>query len=186
MKHTYFTGSFRFLASLALLFTVHNAFAQSTNPAPYCYPSATAMSTGTCTGNYGFGLSEVKLNGLSQTGGCYGTSNADVYRYWSGTTSLMAGQYYTMEIRTPQSAYNLMVGAGFWIDYDQDSTFDSIELVKTGIARNNAEIRWTFNFTVPCNAKAGTTRMRVRSQGNYEVNGSFSCASSGNYGETWY
>jgi len=143
------------------------------------------MVSGTCTGSAGFNIKSVKVNGISQSSSCYGSANTDVYRFWGATTSFIAGYTYTMEVVTPQSSLNVLVSSGFWIDFDQDSTFDSLELVKAGLGYNGKEITHIFKFVVPCNAKSGTTRMRVRSQGYTAVKGNHACAAAMNYGETW-
>ena len=188
MEKIYYSNLLKHFILLFSVLCFTETFAQSNNPAPYCYPTTGAMFTGTCTNSYGFNITSVKLNTLSQSSGCFGTADSDVYRFWSNTTNLIAGSTYTMEIMTAQSSYNYNVSAGFWIDYDQDSTFDSVELVGAKMSKNNVigGIIHTITFTVPCNALAGTTRMRVKSQGLYMINGAHACGfSSYFYGENW-
>ena len=143
------------------------------------------MNSGTCTGSAGFGLSSVSLNGINRSSNCYGSSNTDVYRYWSNTTTLTGGNAYAIEIVPQASTLGILVSGGFWIDYDQDSTFDSVELVNAVIGNNYGSLKFRFNFTVPCNAKTGVTRLRVRTQGYSLVKGNHSCSAAMNYGETW-
>ena len=68
------------------------------------------------------------------------------------------------------SSNTLTVSAGFsgssytefwnvWIDFNQDGTFDSSELVASGSSSSSANL--TATFTVPSNAVLGNTRMRV-------------------------
>lgn len=46
-----------------------------------------------------------------------------------------------------------------WIDYNQNGTFESSEMVASGSSSSAANL--SYNFTVPTSAKAGKTRMRV-------------------------
>ncbi len=189
MKYKYLIS---FLKLSCLLLLCLEAGAQSTNPSPYCYPTATGMTAGTCTGNggafgYGFSIQSFTLNTISRTGNCYGSGNTDVYRYWNNTTTLNGGEKYSLEIVTPQSV-GFSVSAGAWIDYNQNNTFDSLELIGVNFVNNNnvaGGVRHKFTFTVPCNATAGTTRLRVRAQSSILILGNQACASPSTYGETW-
>ncbi|MDI1233679.1 MAG: GEVED domain-containing protein, partial [bacterium] len=178
--------------SLLLLasIVIGSASAQITNPAPYCFPTALNMSAGTCTGSpYGFNLQTFKLGTikLDVTGACYGSSNADVYRYWnSKSTSLEAGATYTVDMSSPQGP-GYQVSCGFWIDYNKNNIFDASELMGSQIGTNNKTggLFWTMNFTVPCNVTPGKTRLRARAQYNNKVSGGDGCSTPQNYGESW-
>ncbi len=188
MENTYYSKLFRHLLISCFFLLATHLGAQTRNPAPYCYPTTGGMVQGTCTYSYGFNILSVKLNTLNQTSGCYGSADSDVYRFWNSSTTLTAGATYTMEITTERSTYNFGTASGFWIDFDQDSTFDSVELVGSKMSNNNVAggVKHTFTFAVPCNAKAGSTRMRVRSQGMYQLNGNHACGNTGYYyGEAW-
>ncbi len=178
------------LIFVVLFFACIGLLGQSTNPAPYSYPSAVNMTGGTCTGTggssgYGFCLESVKLNTLSQKGSCYGSSNTDVYRYWSTSTNLTPGIPYTMEIYTPQSSPGYLVSTGTWIDFNHNDTFEASELFGVGSYSNANRIGRMTGCTVPCTAKAGKTRMRVRVQGFTPITGGDSGKVQSGYGETW-
>jgi hypothetical protein len=170
---------------------------QSTNPAPYCFPNAGSMGTGTCTGAggnpYGFNLNSFTLGtvNVDQTGICYGTNAQAVYRYWNAPSQLITlvpGANYSVTIRSAQGiagTYN--VSRGFWIDYNKNNTFDAGELLGSAMTLNNVVggPSSTFNFTVPCNAASGITRLRIRSQYNNLIVGTDACNVSSSYGESW-
>ncbi len=169
------------------------AGAQSTNPSPYCYPTAGAMSSGTCTGTggangYGYSLKSVKFDSVFITSGCYGSSSSDVYRYWNQNTTVIKGYTYRLEIATPAGSGTLNMNAGAWIDFDQDNQFDSAEFIQKFTLKN-----WggtiSGNIVIPCTASIGTTRMRVRIQSAtffaHELHPNHGCAIPSGFGETW-
>ncbi len=68
------------------------------------------------------------------------------------------------------TSYTIYFSAGFrrlayteywyiWIDYDQDGTFETSELICSGSSRSSSTLSKT--FTVPASATLGSTRMRV-------------------------
>lgn len=188
MKQLYYSLRYLIFACLCTWASMSQIHAQTRNPYPYCYPTTGGMMTGTCFMNLGVNILSLKLNTIHQTSGCYGSSDSDAYRFWSATTTLIAGETYTLEINTDKSGFNYNVANGFWIDFDQDSTFDSVELIGTKMSNNNVPggIKNAYTFKVPCNAKAGSTRLRVRSQGGFALFGNDACGTSnGIYGETW-
>lgn len=76
----------------------------------------------------------------------------------------------SLSANLPYGSNTVRISAGFsgssynefwkiWIDYDQDGTFESNELVVSGSSSSSATLSGT--FTVPATAIAGTTRMRV-------------------------
>jgi hypothetical protein len=84
---------------------------------------------------------------------------------------------FTLAVSTPNN--NLTAGA-VWIDYDHSGTFDADERILT-----KAKSSWfteTVNFTVPNDAVAGLTRMRVRVSWNADI--SAECITANGYGET--
>jgi uncharacterized repeat protein (TIGR01451 family) len=185
MKNNFFSKCLR-LFLVASLFVFHDVKAQSTSPTPYCYPTASSMVGGTCT-IAGFSLASFSLNGISQSSSCYGSANTDVYRYWTSTTTLLGGQTYTMEI-VSASGPGYLVSGGAWIDYNQNNSFDSLELIGASMVSNNninGPVKQKITFTVPCSVSAGTTRLRVRLQGMNQVKGNHACSVPSTYGETW-
>lgn len=79
------------------------------------------------------------------------------------STTLEQGTEYTVSITHtrdddffPDARNNLRI----WIDWDQDAVFN--EASETAVLRNYAEVgTTTATFTVPANAKLGTTRLRA-------------------------
>lgn len=76
----------------------------------------------------------------------------------------------SMTANLPYGSNTINISAGFsgssyreywriWIDFDQDGTFDSNELVVSGSSRSSGTLGASFN--VPTTALAGPTRMRV-------------------------
>lgn len=180
-----------FLASGALSVNAQSVI--STNPAPYCNLSAT-NSYGTCyannntfTGSYGFALQSVKVHTLyNEVTACYGSGQNDHYRHWSATTALDPGANYVITIYTPEGTGYAM-SAGAWIDYNQNNLFDAADYLGGSSASNNnvvGGLKHEFQFTVPCNAKAGSTRLRAICQYSTAVNSGSAC-SGVNYGEAW-
>ncbi len=195
MKNTYHVRISTCLIFL-LVFYIGNVFSQSTNPAPYCYPSAGNMTSGTCTGSggsngYGYKFNSLSLRGSSYVLGangssCYGSSNLDVYRYWSNTGTIKNGLTYTIDAVSPLSTGNNIASVGAWIDYNQNGAFDTSEFLGSslGIIKGYGR-QHLISFTVPCNVSSGVRRIRVMIQNTTAVLNSQACASPTGYGETW-
>lgn len=158
-------------------------FAQSTNPNPYCAPTH-PYNTSSCQNQY-VTMTSVELNTLKKTETC--PSTRGVYSYWnagqSNTTNISKGANYTINLGA-YALYNWQMHFGVWIDYNQNNTFDAneflgnISAVSGGIASRN--------FTVPCSAQTGKTRMRVRLDYFRQYSGGMACGqNSYGYGETW-
>jgi hypothetical protein len=82
------------------------------------------------------------------------------------TDTLTAGDpYASISIATDLFGPWLDARVGFWIDYNRDGAFDSIEFV---MANTNASTQNSVvNFTVPANAGSGLTGLRVRAVESY-------------------
>lgn len=97
----------------------------------------------------------VALGGMTNSTGAssgyadYTNLTATVARGSSNTVTISAG--------FSGSAYTEFWNV--WIDFNQDGTFDSSELVTSGSSSSSANLTGT--FTVPSNAVLGNTRMRV-------------------------
>lgn len=181
---------------LMLMFCFGTVFSQSTNPAPYCYPSAGNMSSGTCTGaggsnGYGYKFDQVMLRGSSYVLGangtsCYGSSSLDVYRYWSNTGNIKNGLTYTIDAVSPLSLGNSIASVGAWIDYNQNGVFDTSEFLGSSLGTIRSYGRsHSVSFTVPCSMSSGVRRIRVKIQNTAAVLNNQACASPTGYGETW-
>lgn len=117
----------------------------------------------------------ISNSGLDQSSTCSEDSSGNAYKVWpiSGTSSgtIRQNQSYTLTATATSSGW-----ISVWIDWNQDGTFASSELI--GSSSNGSLSR---AVTIPANAPSGYARMRVRSS----ASGSFSssCNSVGQ-GET--
>ena len=155
----------RILFILTILFSV---FSQSYGQ--YCVPS---YSYGTGVGDF---ISLVQLGNINnQTG----ASSSPYYTYYSGlSTDIRQGNSYTITLSagTYSSGNNISV----WIDFNQDGDFSDTEKLGNVTPRSLPETA-SITFSVPCDALAGTTRMRVREAWN--IRNMDPCARY-SYGET--
>lgn len=89
-----------------------------------------------------------------------GTSNRFTnYPISSFVTTVLKGSKYELKM-TASGAAEIF---GAWIDFNQNSTFDANEFYNSGNAIN-ANANDSVTITIPCNAKLGYTRMRIRSR----------------------
>jgi len=152
-----------FLTAMAFL-TVQNSFAQSTNPAPYC--GAAYNDAGNFSLHYISGVQIGTLN--NQTGN---TSYAfPHYVYYNNISApiLTAGSNYQLTVtHDPQFAggqQSTTHWVAVYIDYNHDNDFDDqgelvlSQLLGTGNGVTNPTAG---SITIPTDAVAGNTRMRV-------------------------
>lgn len=182
---------------ISFLPTSFSLSAQSTNAAPYCYPTASNMSAGTCTGTGGANGSGYRLlavtlkRGFNSIGNlyvpnCYGSSNTDVYRYWNDTFTFYTGQSHTFEITTPGSIGHDSASIGIWIDFNNDSVFSRNEFIGSNLAKTYYNLRsHILQFKPNCSINVPLSRMRIRVQNTLAVSDSDACSSPTGIGETW-
>ena len=92
-----------------------------------------------------------------QSSSCVGyTDNTSV-----PAADLTAGATYTLYVYKKACTYNYQNRLKAWIDYDQDQTFENDEEIGFYHNTSAGDYTYEFTFTVPCNASAGTTRMRL-------------------------
>jgi len=169
-------------AAIALLLGFgQSAIGQSTTvPAGYCTTTHGSMGNNGCANNWGFHFLKVGLNGWTHSVQC---NTSTVYRYWnnlSSVTTLSPGATYTVTMQTASTIYP--TGAGAWIDFNKDGTFQNSEYIATNKTGQSAPT-FTQTFTVPCNAVAGTTILRFRANYYDPVSPGQACGQF-NYGET--
>lgn len=143
-----------------------SVFAQINNFAPYC---ATGYDV-----NYNM-ITSMNFNGTNFVGfgatGSYGTQIPS--RYFNNTTlnPITSGQTFTLSIVFPSVQDAEPRYFAVWIDFNKNNTFEASELVMQNSNTTNAElvvfqagasVTATKVITVPANAVAGTTRMRIR------------------------
>jgi hypothetical protein len=120
-------------------------------PTGYCVPSS---SGGAC-------INLVSINTLNYTSACEAGNYFDVPST-SATTDLTPGQTYVFSMTTNGSAI-----ASVWFDWNKDGLFDATEWYQPFITGTTG----TSNVTVPLNAAAGLTKMRVRTRLSGNTNG---------------
>lgn len=136
----------------------------------YCVPT---YSYGTSDGDY---ISLVQLGSINNSTGAL---SSPYYNYYSSlSTDLVSGSSYTITLSagTYSSGNNISV----WIDYNQNSTFETSEKLGN-VTLSATPATGTINFTVPSSSTSGVTRMRVREVWS---NSNFDACSSYTYGET--
>ncbi|MSQ78656.1 MAG: hypothetical protein EXR21_03125, partial [Flavobacteriaceae bacterium] len=122
--------------------------------APYCIPTVTNMCCG-------MGISLVKLGSINNTTGTPATNaQSEVYKEYL-TLSTTLQRYSNQTISFKPGSYGSAQNMAIWIDWNQDGDFyDTGE--KLGEQNNmNSTATYTKNFTVPCSALVGITRMRL-------------------------
>jgi hypothetical protein len=140
----------------------------------YCTPT---YSTGPGTGDQ---ITNVTLGSLNNPSGA---SASPYYTFYSALTIPNLLQSSTASISITFGADGNQY-AGVWIDFNQDSVFQSTEGVVSSV---NAGANGTtvINIPIPAGASLGNTRMRVRGGNDSALLISQACgATASNYGET--
>ena len=140
-----------------------------------------------CTSNLG-GASYAWIDSVSIVNTTLQSSSGQASSYYnlfptsgSTTTTLTIGQTYSIYVRTENSTGTSSGGiVSAWIDFDQDLTFSASEWVQINTSGYSASA----NITVPVSASPGNTRMRIRSRGVFNINGSGDACTSFGSGET--
>ncbi|MHC1776578.1 MAG: C25 family cysteine peptidase [Lentimicrobium sp.] len=136
----------------------------------YCIP---AYTTGTSAGDY------ITLVQLGSINNATGASSSPYYTYYSNlSTDLTPGSAYTITLSP--GTYGSGNYIAVWIDFNRNSVFDTAEKLGT-ISISPTPATGTIPFTVPADAAAGLTRMRVREVWN---NSNFDACTTYSYGET--
>ena len=123
----------------------------STGPTTaYCTPQ---YAVGTANGDYIDGVTLGSISNLN-TGSSTGSS---FNNFTNISTALQANTQYTLQVQNNPDFAEIVAA---WIDYNQDLTFTSDELL--GQTSVSPGATGSINFTTPSNALLGNTRMRVR------------------------
>lgn len=117
-------------------------------------------------------ISRVQLNTINNASGASGYSN-----FTNISTNLTKNQAYTITITPTWTGSTYSEGFAVWIDYNNNGTFDSNELVYSRAASTASPASGT--FTVPTSATEGATRMRV----SMKYNGIPTACETFSYGE---
>ena len=156
----------KFTSLLLVSILTTSVFAQINDLAPYC---ASGYDT-----NYNM-ITSMNFNGTNFAGfGATGSfPNQIPSRYFNTTTlnPITSGQTFTLSIVFPSVNDIEPRYFAVWIDFNKNNTFEASELVMQNSNTTNAElvvfqadasVTATKVITVPANAVAGTTRMRIR------------------------
>ncbi len=125
----------------------------------YCRPSFAASNAGNR------GITRVEVNGTPLIGNSSTVNSTSPYYTLYTAASpvsnagLTPGLQFTAQI-TVGSTTTAYQGAGAWIDYNQNGTYESSEYIG-GFGQKGANTTTAINFTVPADAIPGTTGMRV-------------------------
>jgi hypothetical protein len=123
-----------------------NCLTSCDQPTSYC--SSNGVNTST---EY---IDKVVLNSINNLSG----NNGGYGDFTSLSTSLLAGNTYTISLKPKFTGGNNTKYWRVWIDYNQDfDWYDPGECIAQGTGNNTINL----TFTVPSNAPASTTRMRV-------------------------
>ncbi|MBI3232524.1 MAG: T9SS type A sorting domain-containing protein [Bacteroidetes bacterium] len=143
----------------------------------YCLPTHPNCGTQFIQGFNFAGINNTSSGCTNFTGPAYSQYPASFY-----TTNLNKGNNYKA------TAYNSNAAQSFsiWIDYNHNGTFDNTEY--TQMTKTNANIAAndtaSATISVPCTAKSGWTKMRVRSRGVGGANGATDACTTFGSGET--
>ncbi|MBK5285526.1 MAG: hypothetical protein JJE25_08975, partial [Bacteroidia bacterium] len=118
-------------------------------PSAYCTPTNPLGCAG-----FGDDITNVTFAGINHSSAC------ELYSFiTSPAASVTAGVPTFLSVSTGVNNFT-DEGVTVWIDFNQDGTFTSGEIVLTGYTGNDPET-YTTNVTIPVSALNGTTRMRV-------------------------
>ncbi len=143
-----------------------------TLPTGYC--SASNSGGGACIYN-------VTFNTINNSSVC--VPAAPFYIDYSGTvapTNITAGQTYTFSVSTPATGFYNTSIVSVWIDWNRDGVLAPTEWYQPYTNANTGSIA----ITAPANLVAGLTKMRVRSRGGGNTNGSGDACTFLGSGET--
>ncbi len=168
--------------------------AQSTNPSPYCAATHSNSNPVCQVNTWAAAFEEVSFNKLNFKGpSCGGGNSRNSYSYWNSgsfpslTTGISPGSSYPITIKLGSYNFNTGGRLAVWIDWNGDNDHaDAGEFaVPTISGITSAGFTATRTISVPCNAVAGLTRMRIRHAGfNLALNANNRCNNM-TWGETF-
>ena len=146
-----------------------------TLPAGYCATNNSG-GTGTFVDNVVFGT-------ISNNSATSNPVAAPYYTNYTATTNVQPGQTYPLTITTgPAGVYTGAI-ISVWIDFNRDGVLAATEWQQVAVNQAAGTTSIT-NITVPLTAQMGLTKMRIRTRGNGNVNGSGDACTSMGSGET--
>ena len=148
-----------------------DAYAALTGQVPPPPPASYCASQGNSVADEYIGRVQLNTIDNSSTGGSGYSDHTNI------STDLSVGQSYTITITPTWTGTVYSEGYAVWIDFDQDTTFSSSELVWSQAATQNTTV--SGSFSIPSSALAGATRMRV----SMKYNGIPTACEAFSYGE---
>jgi PKD repeat protein len=149
-KHIYIIKTFMAVFAMALF---------GTASAQYCTSTATSTADSKCDRVVLAGSTSTIDNNTTSTGcATYSDFTSSV-----APADLSPGAVYSISITQGTCGGDYTRTANAWIDFNRDQDFnDAGEMLGAGTASSGASgYVHTYNFTVPCNATPGNTRMRI-------------------------
>ena len=168
-------------------------------PSPACHDSQVALNassivsgpqtlpSGYCTtsnsGGTGCFMNNVVFGSISNNTAASNPTAAPYYTNYNLTTNVQPGSTYPLSVTVSPSGTYTGAIMSVWIDYNRDGVLTAAEwqqIAVLGVSGTTV----TINVTVPANAQMGLTKMRIRSRGNNNVNGSGDACTLFGSGET--
>lgn len=139
-------------------------------------PTSSCSPSTTNTGNFWQTISNVTLNGINNSSNQYVNDGYSDYTC-SASTILEAGETYSISVSGNAYQGDEIIEA--YIDYNNNGSFDSGELISSGSITNGGSGNVTNSFTVPGNATSDIPlRMRVIGEANEISANERSCSSA--------
>ena len=152
------------LLSTALLLSGLAAFAQKTDPAPYCLPQM--------RWEYNM-IKQITIDTKVTSIGAKGTmgDKSGAYKYFNTTVlptlKIGTASKFTIDFYSPDDLEPMYFAV--WIDLNQNNTFEASEIMMQNSNTTKASLPTTgaapaavsLNITIPATAKTGKTRMRL-------------------------
>ncbi|MFZ4708136.1 MAG: immunoglobulin domain-containing protein, partial [Bacteroidales bacterium] len=106
---------------------------------------------------YNMGLTYFELNAISQSISCEGIPS--YYHNFPASTDITKGATYTISVRS--GYYYGYTYVRFWIDYNQNNTFDGVSEEVAEVYCNDSYSTFTIPFTVSASALTGASTLRA-------------------------
>ena len=150
------------------------------NPFYNCYCITNLGNS--CTGGQGTAIDSVSFTNTTLAKGSTGCATGSYIAYPASgntTASLTQGETYTLSNKFTGS-----VKSSVWIDYNRNGIFENSEWKQLSLTSATGNVI-NNNISIPANAQAGITGMRIRTRSANSTNDSTSaCTNFNNSGET--
>jgi hypothetical protein len=158
-----------------------NLAATSFISGPQTLPAAGYCATNN-SGGSGSLMNNVVFNTISNNTSGSNPVGAPYYTNTNITTTVNAGQTYPLSVTIDPAGIYSLTTISVWIDYNRNGNYEVSEWQQVGLNTPSGTTA-TINVTIPANAQAGLTGMRLRTRGTTANNASNACTFMGS-GET--